>query len=119
MAENRSSRSESIRRQGEIDCAFAVLTAMMLAAGDGASPAIVMAIGTAAVWMALRGRRRIALSGPLDVEERRELERLAGRSRQVRELTETLARSGQAPVRYDLERFRALARVESLLDSRT
>ena len=90
-----------------------------LAAGDGASPAIVMAIGTAAVWMALRGRRRIALSGPLDVEERRELERLAGRSRQVRELTETLARSGQAPVRYDLERFRALARVESLLDSRT
>ena len=53
---------------------------------------------------------------PLAAEERRELDRLKGTSKHVRELLAVLERGGQEPVRYDLRRCRNLARLESLLD---
>jgi hypothetical protein len=37
----------------------------------------------------------------------------------VRELVAVIERAGQTPVRFDLNRCRRLARVESLLDGRT
>lgn len=119
MSESRPSRSESIRRQGLAESGLAVLTAVMLAAGDASSPAMAALIGAGAAWMALSGRRRVELSAPLDERERRELERLAAGSRHVRDLLDLLGRNGQQPVRYDLDRCRRLARLESMLDGRT
>lgn len=119
MTENRPSRSETLRRLGLVECGVAVLTAVLLAAGDASSPALVLLVGTAAAWMAWRGGRRVERSGPLDDAERRELARLAAESRHVREVLGVLERAGQAPVRHDLDQCRRLARVESLLDGRT
>jgi hypothetical protein len=118
MSEQPDSRTAQLRRQGLTESGFAVLTAALLVGGS-ASPAIVLAIGAAALWMALRGRRMVELSDPLGAPERRELEQLAGASRHVRELLGVLERAGQQPVRWDLERCRKLARVESLLNGRT
>jgi hypothetical protein len=108
-----------MRRLGLAESGFAVLTAVMLAAGDASSPAMTALIGAAAAWMALRGRRRVERSAPLDSGERRELERLAAGSRHVRELLGVLGRAGQQPVRHDLDRCRRIARLESMLDGRT
>lgn len=119
MSESRPSRSESIRRQGLAESGLAVLTAVMLATGGASSPTMVALIGAGAAWMALSGRRRVERSAPLDERERRELERLAAGSRHVRDLLDLLGRSGQQPVRFDLDRCRRLARLESMLDGRT
>jgi hypothetical protein len=118
MPEEPVSRTAVLRRQGLVESGFAVLTAVMLLAG-GASPAAVLAIGAAALWMALRGRRMVELSAPLDEPGRRELQQLASASKHVRELIGVLARSGQQPVRWDLERCRKLARLEALIDGGT
>ena len=118
MPEETVSRTAVLRRQGLVESGFAVLTAVMLLGGS-ASPAAVLAIGAAALWMALRGRRMVELSVPLGEPERRELQQLAGTSKHVRELVGVLARSGQQPVRWDLERCRKLARVEALINGRT
>jgi hypothetical protein len=56
---------------------------------------------------------------PLEEAERRELDRLRGRSRHVRQLLEALQKAGHEPLRYDLARCRQLARVESLLSNGT
>ncbi|RPH44564.1 MAG: hypothetical protein EHM87_09935 [Burkholderiales bacterium] len=120
MAERSESESRTalLRRQGLTESGFAVLTAALLVGGSG-SPAIVLTIGAAALWMALRGRRMVELSDPLSPPERRELDQLAVGSRQVRDLVGQLGKAGQQPVRWDLERCRKLARVESLLNGRT
>jgi hypothetical protein len=118
MSEETVSRTAVLRRQGLVESGFAVLTALMLLGGS-ASPAAVLAIGGAALWMALRGRRMVELSVALDEGERRALQQLAGTSKHVRELIDMLARTGQQPVRWDLERCRKLARVEALLNGRT
>jgi hypothetical protein len=110
-----STRSELLKRQGLTESAFAVATAVLLL-GSSASPALVLAVGAAAVWMAWRGRRMVELAVPLSADERRELDRLAAASRHVRELVGLLAKAGQAPVRLDLVRCRRLARVESMID---
>ncbi|MEI7446565.1 MAG: hypothetical protein WCK28_16875 [Burkholderiales bacterium] len=119
MTDPRPSRSDMLRRLGLVECGTAVLTAVLLAAGDAGSPVLVALVGGAAAWMALRGRRRIERADPLDADERRELSRLSADSRHVRDLLAAIERAGQEPVRHDLDQCRRLARVESILDGRT
>jgi hypothetical protein len=119
MSMNRPSRTEVLRRQGLVESGFAVLTAVMLLAGTGASLASTLLVGLLAIWMARRGHRMIEGSVPLAEPERRELDRLRADSRHVRELLELLERAGQQPVRFDLQRCRRLARVESLLNGQS
>jgi len=119
MSMNRPSRTELLRRQGLIESGFAVLTAVMLLAGTGGSLAGTLLVGLLAIWMARRGHRMIEESVPLADPERRELDRLRSTSRHVRELLALLERTGQQPVRFDLERCRRLARVESLLNGQS
>lgn len=111
------SRSELLRRQGMIECGFAVATALVLAGGV-ASTGVAVAVGALAIWMAWRGRLMVDNAVPLDGAERRELDRLKGQSQHVRELVAMVERAGQQPVRFDLQRCRRLARVESMLDGR-
>ncbi len=117
MNTERPTRTELLRRQGTIESAFAVLTAVLML-GSTASPAVLVLVGALATWMAWRGRRMVELSVPLADPERRELELLAARSRHVRELLALLAKAGHQPVRFDLLRCRRLAQVESMLDGR-
>jgi hypothetical protein len=117
MSTEGSSRTELLQRQGLTESAFAVLTAVLLF-GSSATPGAVLAVGTLAIWMAWRARRRVELAAPLGDAERRELQQLAGGSRHVRELLDLLARAGQQPVRFDLARCRRLAQLESMLDGR-
>ena len=114
---DRPSRAALLRRQGLTESAFAVLTAVMLL-GSTASPAIVAGVGLLAIGMAWRARRTVELAVPLDDGERRELQRLAGGSRHVRDLLAVLEKAGQAPVRLDLVRCLRLAQGESMLDGR-
>lgn len=109
-----SSRSDALRRQGRLDSGFAVAIAATLVLG-GASAATGVLVGLVAIWLALRGRRLTEHAVPLAEDERRELERLRGESRHVREMLELLSRAGHPPLRYDLVRCRQLARVEALL----
>ena len=116
MSTKHVSRTEALRRQGLIESGFAVLTAVMLLASSGDSPASTLLVGLLAIWMAYRGQRMIEGAAPLADPELRELERLRAGSRHVREMLELLERTGQQPVRFDLQRCRRLARVESLLN---
>lgn len=118
MSTEASSRIELLRRQGLTESAFAVVTALLLL-GSAASPGVLLMAGSLAIWMAWRGRRRVALAVPLGDAERRELEQLACGSRHVRELIGLLAKTGQQPARFDLARCRRLAQLESMLDGRT
>lgn len=118
MAQPSPTRTELLRRKGLTESGVAVLSALMLVVGD-VSPTIILAIGGASLWMALRGRRMVELSEPLGDGARRELEQLAGTSRHVRDVVSALVKTGQQPVRWDLERCRKLARMESLLNGRT
>lgn len=113
-----SSRTELLRRQGTLESAFALAVAVSLFAGDP-SPVVALGVGLLAVWLAARGHAMIAQCAPLAEAERHELERLKRRSQPVRELVAVIERAGQSPVRFDLNRCRRLARVESLLDGRT
>ncbi|MFZ4756762.1 MAG: hypothetical protein ACOYLX_01185 [Burkholderiaceae bacterium] len=108
-------RTLLLRRQGLIDSGFALATAVLLLGGS-ASPAITVSVGLVAVWMAWRGRTRYEQAEPLKPDEARELDRLGRSSRTVREWLAVIERAGQSPVRWDLERCRRLARVESALD---
>ncbi len=110
-------RSEVVRLKGLTESGFAVLTAALLL-GSSASPPVALAMGGLSVWMALRGLRMVEQAVPLDDAQRRELDRLASRSRHVRELLAVIAQAGQQPIRYDFERCRRLARFESMLDGR-
>ena len=112
------SRTEFLRRQGQIDSGLAIATAVMLLGGSG-SPGVVLVLGALAIGLAVRGERKVTQCVPLAQAQRQELERLAAQSRPVREMVERLAQSGQQPVLYDLERSRQLARLESLIDGRT
>jgi hypothetical protein len=107
-------RTLLLRRQGLIDSGFALATAVLLL-GTSASPAIALSVGVVAVWMAWRGRTRYEQAEPMTRDEARELERLGRSSRTVREWLAVIDRAGQTPVRWDLERCRRLARVESAL----
>ena len=113
-----SSRVEALRRQGLVESAFAVTSALLLVGSTG-SPGWIVLLGALSIAMALRGRSLFEHAVPLADTERRELERLAAASPPVRELLDTLARAGQQPVRLDLLRCRRLARVQSMLDDRT
>jgi hypothetical protein len=110
-------RTELLRRQGQLESGFALLSAVLLL-GSSASPGLVAAMGALAVWMALRGRRMVEQALPLTDAQRAELQRLATDSKPVRELLALLERAGQQPVLYDLERCRRLARVTALIDGR-
>jgi hypothetical protein len=81
----------------------------MVAAGTA------MIVGGVAIWLAVRGLQMLEQSVPLDDGERQELERLRFHSRQVRQLLETMEKTGEAPLRYDLGRCRQVAMVESLM----
>lgn len=117
MSAPKPSRTELLRRQGLLESAFALATAATLFTGD-ASPAVALAVGLVAVWLAWRGNAMVEQSDPLDATERLELDRLKAQSQHVRELVAVIERAGQAPVRFDLGRCRRLARVESMLDGR-
>ena len=108
-----SSRTELLRRQGTLESAFALAVAISLFTGDP-SPGVALGVGLLAVWLAARG-----LANARREAERHELVRLKRRSQPVRELVAVIERAGQTPVRFDLNRCRRLARVESLLDGRT
>jgi hypothetical protein len=109
------SRTQVLRKQGLIESGFALATAAMLFAGTS-SAGMALIVGAMSIWMAVRGRTMVEHAEPLGAEERRELDRLKGTSKHVRELLAVLERGGQEPVRYDLRRGRNLARLESLLD---
>lgn len=111
-------RIRLLNRQGLMESGFALLTAVMMAAGTS-SGALTPVVGAMAVWMALRGRTMLLGAVPLTDPERRELDRMKTGSRPVRELLALLERAGQEPVRYDLERCRRLARLASLIDGQT
>jgi hypothetical protein len=108
-------RTQLLRKQGLIESGFALATAAMLFAGTS-STGMALIVGAMSVWMVVRGRTMFEHAEPLGADERRELDRLKGASKHVRELVAVLERSGHEPVRYDLRRCRKLARLESLLD---
>jgi hypothetical protein len=112
---NAMPRTEVLRRQGLIESGFAVLTAVMLFMGSS-GPIATALVGAMAVWMAVRGRKMLMEAVPLTDAERTELGRMKAGSRHVREMLALLERAGQEPVRFDLERCRRLARLESLID---
>jgi len=113
-----TARTAQLRRQGLIESGFALAMAVMLFTGSS-SGGMVFALGSLAVWMALRGRNMVDGAVPLTVPEQRELDRLKSESTHVRELLALVEGAGQQPVRYDLMRCRRLARVTALLDGRT
>jgi hypothetical protein len=111
-------RAEMLRRQGQIDSGFAIAIAAALLIGMVAS-GTAMIIGSVAIWLAVRGRQMVEQAVPLDEVDRRELDRLRGQSRHVRQLLDGLQKAGHEPLRYDLIRCRQLARFESLLGTGT
>jgi predicted NBD/HSP70 family sugar kinase len=118
MAMPVNERAETLRRHGQIDSGFAIAIALSLLIGM-VNPGTALIIGSVAVWLAVRGRQMYEQAVPLEEAERRELDRLRGQSRHVRQLLDALQKAGQEPLRYDLIRCRQLAKVESLLSSGT
>lgn len=106
-----TTRSTALRRQGYRDLAFAVATALLAVGSDASGMAL---LGCAlAAWLAFRGHLFVQHSDPLSEVERRELERLRGGSRAVRQALDALKAAGAEPVRFDLLKCRQLARLEA------
>ena len=104
-------RSTALRQQGYRDLAFAVATALLALGSDGSGIALLGCV--LAAWLAFRGHLFVQHSDPLSDSERRELERLRGGSRTVRQALDALKATGAEPVRFDLLKCRQLARLEA------